>query len=139
MAREAPPQNTIYTGMLAVSLGAILVGCFVLALELSKDYDWAITPPAGPTITLPSKTASSSGSGTQGAAVVLPKDTATAQATPAPIPAVTTATLPPPAALPTIVAAAPTPKPEAATPTAQPATKPAGIIPSPLKLPGDRK
>jgi hypothetical protein len=47
----AKPTNDAYTGMLAISLIALLIGCALLYLDLNQ-YDWKkeppkVTPPPG--------------------------------------------------------------------------------------------
>lgn len=140
MTREDPPRNTIYTGMLAVSLAAILVGCLVLALELTNDYDWTMEAKGGPPISLPAKSAPTPG---PTAAAPAPGEKKFTQSPPerqAPTPAAIPAPVPLPN--PVVAVAPPAVKPPVPeikpTEVSQPVAKPTGIIPSPLKIPGGR-
>jgi hypothetical protein len=147
MPREAPPTNTIYTGMLAVTLGAVFVGCVMLAIELSADYDWTTTAPAPPTV--PARGSAPLAVGIQmGRAMPQLHAGANPKAEPVPI-VVTPDTIPAPVALPSPVVAAamppvvPEPGPKSVE-TSQPVSVPlapqsSGITPSPLKLPGERR
>src|SRR5262245_29074872 len=99
MPREAPPQNTIYTGMLAVSLGAMAVACLVLAMHMNA-YDWTMTPPPGPPVSLPPKTAPAGpAGGGQGAALPAKPNTPALAAT-TPVETREPGAVPPPVTLP---------------------------------------
>ena len=41
----AKPKNDIYVALLAITLGALILACVFLALEMNK-YEWKITPNA---------------------------------------------------------------------------------------------
>ena len=147
MPREAPSTNTIYTGMIGVSLAAVLVGCLVLALELTNDYDWVTEVKAAPATPLPTKGgppgAAAPGGG--GMAALGRSPLYLDDPVPTPPPAAKPATVPPPtvtpapAPLPAPVVVTPEP-PKPAEPPAQNenANKPTGIVPSPFKLSGNR-
>ena len=48
----ARPRTDVYVGMLGLALVATLIGCAVLALEMT-EYDWATDAAKGPTFTAP--------------------------------------------------------------------------------------
>src|SRR5262245_29903245 len=143
MPREAPPVNTVYTGMLAVSLAAILVGCVVLALELTNDYDWVTEAKGGPVVNLPAKGSPAAAAGPGGMAVAAEPKPAVAANDPAE-PAKIPVTFPAPVPLPNPVLAAgpapaaPAPRPVEATQPVSAPTSSTGITPSPFKIPGGR-
>ena len=50
----AKPKSDVYVALLAISLGALVLACVLLALELNR-YQWKVTPKAGlePLLTAP--------------------------------------------------------------------------------------
>jgi hypothetical protein len=50
---DAPPKNDVYTGMLALTCFAMLIGIIALVLELSGDYGFEAEAKGGPSISLP--------------------------------------------------------------------------------------
>ena len=38
------PKSDVYVALLAISLGALIVACILLALEMNR-YQWKVTPP----------------------------------------------------------------------------------------------
>jgi hypothetical protein len=147
MARRvfAAPKNDVYTGMLAVTCFAILVGIITLAIEQSSDYDFEMEAKGGPSITLPTKDISPVNAnpnpnpmgGGNGGAMALPAEPKPEIAKTEPAPAPVEPKLP---ELNPVVAT-PAPVPVVATPAPAPAAtkpedKPKGPVPSPFKLPG---
>ena len=41
----AKPKSDVYVALLAISLGALIVACILLALEMN-NYQWKVTPKA---------------------------------------------------------------------------------------------
>ena len=39
----AKPKNDIYVALLGIALGAVLIACILLMLEMS-DYEWTVNP-----------------------------------------------------------------------------------------------
>jgi len=41
----AKPKNDVFVALLGIALGAVIVACILLAMEMSK-YEWSVTPKA---------------------------------------------------------------------------------------------
>ncbi len=39
----AKPKNDIYVALLAIALGAVIIACILLAMEMS-NYEWSVNP-----------------------------------------------------------------------------------------------
>jgi hypothetical protein len=143
MPSQAP---NVYTGMLLAAVAACVVGCGTVAWELTSDYDWTTEAKGGPAINIqPRGSGAVAVGGPAGRAMPqLHAINAPVEAVPVgagfvdpgqPAPIATPNTAPPPDdnnnkpnELP------PQAVPDPAAAVSQP--KPAGLVPSPLKLPG---